>query len=156
MSNVVSTAKFQDRLTTENLQALLGKTPFAAFLKPEVIKCENGFAELHVPMRRDLTQHHGFAHGAVIGCIADSACAWAAGSLAGDVVTAAYTLHLLGPGVGEKLVGRGYVVQNGKTIIVARSEVFAVRANKEHLVAVATATISVIKRPSAGIVEGQS
>jgi uncharacterized protein (TIGR00369 family) len=156
MSSVVSTAKFQDGLTTENLQALLSKTPFAAFLKPEVIKCENGFAELHVAMRRDLTQHHGFAHGAVIGCIADSACAWAAGSLAGDVVTAAYTLHLLGPGVGEKLVGRGYVVQNGKTIIVARSEVFAVRANKEHLIAVATATISVIKRPTAGIVESQT
>ncbi len=153
MSDVIATARFQDGLTTENLRALLSKTPFAAFLKPEVIKCEGGFAELHVSMRRDLTQHHGFAHGAVIGCIADSACAWAAGSIAGDVVTAAYTLHLIGPGVGEKLIGRGTVVQNGKAIIVARSEVFAVRGGKEHLVAVATATISVIKRPAAGLVD---
>jgi uncharacterized protein (TIGR00369 family) len=148
MNDILLNTRFQDGLTTENLQALLSKTPFAAFLKPEVIKCEAGFAELHVAMRRDLTQHHGFAHGAVIGCIADSACAWAAGSIAGDVVTAAYTLHLLGPGVGEKLIGRGTVVQNGKAIIVARSEVFAVRAGKEHLVAIATATISVVKRPA--------
>jgi uncharacterized protein (TIGR00369 family) len=144
----VSNRAFQDGLTTENLQILLSKTPFAAFLKPEVVRCEDGFAELHVAMRQELTQHHGFAHGAVIGCIADSACAWAAGSIAGDVMTAAYSLHLLGPGVGQKLIGRGYVVQNSKTIIVCRSEVFAVRAGKEHLVAIATATISVITRPS--------
>jgi uncharacterized protein (TIGR00369 family) len=146
--------EFQAGLTTENLQVLLSKTPFAAHLKPEVIRCENGFAELHVAMRQDLTQHHGFAHGAVIGCIADSACAWAAGSVAGDVVTAAYTLHLLGPGVGQKLIGRGYVVQNNKAIIVCRSEVFAVRADKEHLIAIATATISVMRRlPVDGSVE---
>jgi len=142
----VSIGEFQAGLTAENLQILLSKTPFAAFLKPEVIRCENGFAELHVAMRKDLTQHHGFAHGAVIGCIADSACAWAAGSIAGDVVTAAYALHLLGPGVGQKLIGRGYVVQNNKAMIVSRSEVFAVRADKEHLIAIATATIAVMRR----------
>jgi uncharacterized protein (TIGR00369 family) len=142
----VSIGEFQAGLTAENLQILLSKTPFAAFLKPEVIRCENGFAELHVAMRKDLTQHHGFAHGAVIGCIADSACAWAAGSIAGDVVTAAYALHLLGPGVGQKLIGRGYVVQNNRAMIVSRSEVFAVRAEKEHLIAIATATIAVMRR----------
>jgi uncharacterized protein (TIGR00369 family) len=147
----MSIKAIQDGLTPENLKILLSKTPFAAFLKPEVVRCEGGFAELHVPMRQELTQHHGFAHGAVIGCIADSACAWAAGSIAGDVVTAQYTLHLLAPGVGDKLVGRGYVVQNGKTIIVSRSEVFAVKGDKERLVAVATATISVIKRQPAPI-----
>ena len=133
----------------ENLHVLLRKTPFAAFLKPEVIACGIGFAELHVAMRPDLTQHHGFAHGAVVGCIADSACAWAAGSVAGDVVTAAYTLHLLGPGVGQKLIGRGYVVQNNKSVIVSRSEVFAVSADKERLIAIATATISVMRRLAA-------
>jgi uncharacterized protein (TIGR00369 family) len=142
----VSIGEFQAGLTAENLQILLSKTPFAAFLKPEVIRCENGFAELHVAMRKDLTQHHGFAHGAVIGCIADSACAWAAGSIAGDVVTAAYALHLLGPGVGQKLIGRGYVVQNNRAMIVSRSEVFAVRADEEHLIAIATATIAVMRR----------
>lgn len=145
----MSIREFQTGLTVENLNVLLGKTPFAAFLQPEVIRCDNGFAELHVAVRKDLTQHHGFVHGAVIGCIADSACAWAAGSIAGDVMTAGYTLNLLSPAVGDRLIGRGQVVQGGKVIIVARSEIFAVRAGKEHLVAMATATIAVISRTAA-------
>jgi uncharacterized protein (TIGR00369 family) len=145
----VSIRAFEHGLTVENLQILLAKTPFAAFLKPEIIKCADGYAELHVSLRPDLTQHHGFAHGAVIGCIADSACAWAAGSIAGDVVTADYTLHFIAPGVGDKLIGRGYVVQAGTTLIVCRSEVFAAKGDRERLIAAALASIAVIKRPGA-------
>lgn len=137
---------FKGGINVENLKTLLEMTPFAAFLKPEIIKCEDGYAELHVAMRRELAQHHGFAHGAVIGCIADSACAWAAGSIAGDVVTAEYKINLLAPAVGDKLIGRGYVVRPGRTMIVARSEVAAVKGDRERIVAVALATIAVMQQ----------
>src|SRR3954447_19336332 len=100
----MSIRAFRDGLNLENLKILLDKTPFTAFLRPEVLKCEDGYAELHVQLRHDLTQHHGYAHGAVVGCVADSACAWAAGSVAGDVVTSEYQLHLLAPAVGDKLI----------------------------------------------------
>jgi uncharacterized protein (TIGR00369 family) len=141
----MSIRAFREGLNLENLKILLDKTPFTAFLRPEVLKCEEGYAELHVQLRPDLTQHHGYAHGAVIGCVADSACAWAAGSVAGDVVTSEYKLHLLAPGVGDKLIGRGYVVKAFKSFVVARSEVFAAKNDKERLIAIATATVAVVQ-----------
>ncbi|HXZ02898.1 MAG TPA: PaaI family thioesterase [Stellaceae bacterium] len=141
----MSVKVFKDGITVENLKTLLDMTPFAAFLRPEIIKCEDGYAELHVAMRRELTQHHGYAHGAVIGCIADSACAWAAGSVAGDVVTAEYKINLLAPAVGDKLIGRGYVLKSGRSMVVARSEVFAAKGERERLVAAALATIAVLQ-----------
>jgi hypothetical protein len=52
-------------------------------------------------------------------------------------------------GCRRKADRAGHVVQGGKVIIVARSEIFAVRAGKEHLVAMASATIAVISRPAA-------
>lgn len=141
----MSIKAFKEGLNLENLKILLEKTPFTNFLNPNVIKCENGFAELHVPLRHDLTQHHGYAHGAVVGCVADSACAWAAGSVAGDVVTSEYTLHLLAPGVGDTLIGRGYVLKAHKNFVVARSDVFVTKNDKERLIATALATIVVIQ-----------
>lgn len=141
----MSIKAFKEGLNLENLKILLDKTPFTNFLRPSVITCKDGYAELHVQLRQDLTQHHGFAHGAVVGCVADSACAWAAGSLAGDVVTSEYKLHLLAPGVGDKLIGRGYVVKAFKHLVVARSDVFAATNGKERLVATALATVAVVQ-----------
>lgn len=137
-------ADFREGLTLGNIQSLLARTPFARHLAPKVTRCDAGFAELHVKLRPDLTQHHGFAHGAVIGCIADSACAWAAASLVGDVVTSEYKLHLLAPGVGDYLIGRGQVIQSGRRLVIARADVFAVKGGRERLVATALATVAVM------------
>jgi uncharacterized protein (TIGR00369 family) len=140
----MSIADFKDGLSLDNIQSLLAKTPFARHLEPEVTRCDGGFAELRVKLRPDLTQHHGFAHGAVIGCIADSACAWAAASVAGDVVTSEYKLHLLAPGVGDYLIGRGQVIQPGRRFVIARADVFAAKGDRERLVATALATVAVM------------
>ncbi len=35
----------------------------------------------------ELIQHHGFAHGGIVGALADDACAWAAAPVLGDAVT---------------------------------------------------------------------
>ncbi|MDB5696804.1 MAG: hypothetical protein JWN21_2347 [Sphingomonas bacterium] len=54
-------------------------------------------------MRPEVTQHHGFAHGAIVGLMADKACTWAAASVAGDVVTGSYTINFVAPAHGERL-----------------------------------------------------
>lgn len=141
----MSIRSFKEGLSPERLELLLEKTPFTRFLAPKVERCDNGFAQLRVLLRRDLTQHHGFAHGAVVGCVADSACAWAAGSIAGDVVTSEYKVHFLEPAVGEALVGKGRVLKQSKAIVAAQSDVFVVRRDKEILVATALATLAVVQ-----------
>ena len=99
-------------------------------------------AQLVIPLRPDLTQHHGFAHGAVVGAAADNACAWAAASVAGDVVTGSYTIHFLAPARGRRLRAKGEVMKAGKRQVVVRAEVRS-EADGEPpvLVAVAQATV---------------
>jgi acyl-coenzyme A thioesterase PaaI-like protein len=85
------------------------------------------------------------AHGAVIGFVADSACAWAAASVAGDIVSSEYKLNLLAPAVGETILGRGYVVKDSARQMVCRADVFALKNGTERLVGTVLATIAKTK-----------
>lgn len=98
---------------------------FSTFLGAKPVKWWAGEAELVVPLRPELMQHHGYAHGAVVGAAADNACAWAAASVAGDVVTATYTLQLLAPAKGERLRAKGAVLRAGKRQVSAQAQVWA-------------------------------
>ena len=42
-----------------------------------------------------------FDNGAIVGLMADNACAWAGASVVGDVVTGGYTINFLRPALGE-------------------------------------------------------
>jgi uncharacterized protein (TIGR00369 family) len=86
-----------------------------------------GAVEIELPFRDDLTQQKGFVHGGIIGMIADSAAGYAAFSLmpAGcSLVTVEYKMNILAPATGS-LVARGEVVKAGRTLTVARAEVYA-------------------------------
>ena len=94
-------------------------------------------------MREELTQHHGFAHGAIVGLMADNACAWAAASIAGDVVTGSYTINFVAPARGQRLRAEGVVVKPGRRQIVVRADVWAENDGADPmLVAVAQATVA--------------
>jgi uncharacterized protein (TIGR00369 family) len=135
--------------TLEIMREVIKKSPFNALLGSEILECANGVAELVVPIRPELTQHHGFAHGAVVGCVADNACAWAAASVVGDVVTAEYKLNLFAPAVGDKLIGRGRVIKASSRLVTAASDVFAVKGDTERHVATMLATIIPVGKRSA-------
>lgn len=135
--------------TLEIMRQVIPKSPFTAFLETEITVCADGVAELEVPIRPELTQHHGFAHGAIVGCVADNACAWAAASVVGDVVTAEYKLHLLTPAVGQKLIGRGRVIKASSRMVTASADVYAVNGETEKHVATMLATIIPVGKPKA-------
>ena len=86
-----------------------------------------GAVEIILPFRDDLTQQKGYLHGGIIGMIADSAAGYAAYSLmpAGcSLVTVEYKMNILSPGTSS-LTARGEVVKPGRTLTVARAEVYA-------------------------------
>jgi uncharacterized protein (TIGR00369 family) len=88
---------------------------------------EPGCVEVALPYRDDLTQQKGFIHGGILGMIADTACGYAAFSLmpAGcSLVTVEYKINILAP-ARRSLVARGEVVKSGRTLTVARAEVYA-------------------------------
>ncbi|WP_114521283.1 PaaI family thioesterase [Altererythrobacter sp. ZODW24] len=115
---------------------------FSNWLGVEPVKVWKGESELLLEMRGDLTQHHGFAHGAIVGLMADNACAWAGASAVGDVVTGNYTINFLAPARGTHLRSKGTVMKAGKRQAVVRADVWSESADEEPvLVAVAQATI---------------
>jgi len=88
---------------------------------------EPGATEISLPYRDDLTQQKGFVHGGIIGMIADTACGYAAFSLmpaAGSLVTVEYKMNILTP-ARSSLVAHGQVIRAGRTLTVARAEVYA-------------------------------
>ncbi|NVE95292.1 PaaI family thioesterase [Altererythrobacter lutimaris] len=120
----------------------VARSGFSSFLALEPVRCWNGEAEIVMKVRPEMTQHHGFAHGAIIGLMADNACAWAASSAVGDVVTGSYTINFLAPAKGTTLRSKGSVVKSGKRQVVVRADVWSEDDKAEPvLVAVAQATI---------------
>jgi uncharacterized protein (TIGR00369 family) len=110
----------------------------------ELAELEPGFAEIHLPHRPEITQQHGYIHGGVVGMIADSAAGYAANTLTphdASVLTVEYKLNLLAPADGQRLVARGEVIKPGRTLLITRAEVFAVRDEHWTLCAVMQQTI---------------
>ncbi|NHC08385.1 PaaI family thioesterase [Azonexus fungiphilus] len=108
---------------------------------------EHGQTEIHVPHWDGIEQQHGFVHGGVVGMIADSAAGYAAMTMvpaSASVLTVEYKMNLVAPADGEKLIARGQVVRPGRTLIVTKAEVFAVKGSKETLCALMQQTIMVM------------
>jgi uncharacterized protein (TIGR00369 family) len=90
-------------------------------------RVEPGHVEIALPFQDKLTQQKGYIHGGIVGMIADSACGYAAFSLmpvSATLVTAEYKINILAP-ARRSLVARGQVVKAGRTLTVARAEVYA-------------------------------
>ncbi len=129
-------------ITRERLEQAIAHSTFANMLGAELLDFAPGKVSLQVHARPDLCQHHGYIHGAVVGFMVDSGCAWAAASMVGDVVTSEYKLNLLAPALGEKLICRSEVLKAGQRQAVCRADVFAVKDGVEKLVATGLATIA--------------
>jgi uncharacterized protein (TIGR00369 family) len=111
-------ARIRDSFARQKAMALIGARLAAV---------EPGRVEVELPFRDDLTQQKGFVHGGILGMIADSACGYAAFSLmpAGcSLVTVEYKINILAPARGA-VVARGEVVKPGRTLTVARAEVYS-------------------------------
>lgn len=115
---------------------------FSSWLGVDPVRCWDGEAELTLAVRPELTQHHGFVHGAIVGLMADNACAWAAASVAGDVVTGGYSISFLAPARGARLRAKGVVAKAGRRQVIARADVWSEdEGGSRTLVAIAQATI---------------
>lgn len=109
---------------------------------------EPGRTEVHVAHWQGIEQQHGFVHGGVVGMIADSAGGYAAMTVVpadASVLTVEYKLNLVAPADGEKLIARAEVVRPGRTLIVTKAEVFAVKDGRETLCALMQQTIMALR-----------
>lgn len=131
----------------EDVVASFGKQNAMHLIRATLPVVEHGRTEIHVPHWDGLEQQHGFVHGGGVGMIADSAAGYAAMTVvpaSASVLTVEYKMNLVAPADGEKLIARGQVVRPGKTLIVTKAEVFAIKDKKETLCALMQQTIMVM------------
>jgi uncharacterized protein (TIGR00369 family) len=117
----------------------------------QLVVIEPGYTEIHLPNKPEITQQHGYIHGGVVGMIADSAAGYAANTLTPadvSVLTVEYKLNLVAPADGQRLVARGEVVKPGRTLLVTRAEVFAIRDERWTLCAIMQQTIMAMQGKS--------
>jgi uncharacterized protein (TIGR00369 family) len=140
MSKTETVPKVQ--LTREMMEQAIAISPFTNWVGTKLLDFAPGRVKISAAIRKEMTQHHGFAHGAIVGYMADTVCAWAAASVVGDVVTSEYKLNLLAPAIGEELTAVGEVIKAGGRQVVTRADVYAVKDGTEKIVATALATIA--------------
>lgn len=103
-----------------------------------------GEVEIALAHRADLCQQHGYLHAGAITTIADSACGYAALSLAPagvEVLAVEFKINLIKPASAPRFVARGRVLRAGRTLTVAASEVLGLSDGQEVLVASMLSTI---------------
>lgn len=121
---------------------------FMQLLGFKVTSIEEGRLEGELPLQQAHKQHKGFVHGGVIATIADIVAGFAAVSLVPKdhhVVTVELKVSYLNPGLGDKLIAKGWVLKQGRKLNFCEAEVYAVSGNEEPvLVAKASATMATL------------
>ncbi|MDD3352815.1 PaaI family thioesterase [Zoogloea sp.] len=131
----------------ERIRASFARQNAMHLIRATLPVVEEGRTEIHLPHWEGVEQQHGFVHGGVVGMIADSAAGYAAMTRVpaeASVLTVEFKMNLMAPADGEQLIARGAVVRSGRTLIVTRAEVFAVKGGKESLCALMQQTIMVM------------
>jgi len=130
------------KFSRADLEKAIEVSPFTRWVGTRITRFEPGLVEIAIDAREEMTQHHGFSHGAIVGYMADTACAWAAASMVGDVVTSEYKINFLSPAIGSQLTALGTVIKAGSRQVVVRADVYAVQDGAAKICATALATIA--------------
>lgn len=121
-----------------------GRQAFMVTLGAVMTAVGQGKVEIEVPFNPRFTQQNEFIHAGVITSILDSACGYAALTVAPehcDVLSVEFKLSLLVPAAGERFIARGEVKRAGKTLTFCSGDAFAVKDGREKLIASMLATI---------------
>ena len=114
-------------------------------LNASLDKVQAGLVQISSEYNENLSQQHNFFHAGAMTSIVDSACGYAALTLApgnSDVLTVEFKVNFLKPAATRKIIAIGKVIQSGKTLTVCEGNVYD--ETGEKLIARMTATIMTI------------
>jgi uncharacterized protein (TIGR00369 family) len=138
----------------ERIAASFAAQGLMATLDARLQAVSAGEVHIALPYSASLSQQHGYLHAGVVSSIVDSACGYAALTVAppdGEVVTAEFKINLLRPALGERFLATGKVLNAGRMLTVCTGEVYAFADAQPHgkVVAVMQATIVNVPRQQA-------
>jgi len=109
----------------DTLQAINKTAAFNRWAGFEVTRAADGEAELRMAWREeDMGQYAGFLHAGLIGAMLDTACGFAAATVAGRVLASHFSVNCLSPALGRAFVARGKVVKAGRKQVFATAELY--------------------------------
>jgi uncharacterized protein (TIGR00369 family) len=115
----------------------------------EVERVAYGIFESCLQIQPVHRQQDGFVHAGVISTMADHTGGYAAFTTVSEkyrILTIEFKINYFKPAVGEVLLCRSKVINNGKQIKVAESEVFSVSKDQEKLVSKAMITLIAVPK----------
>ncbi|UCD89083.1 MAG: PaaI family thioesterase [Desulfobacterales bacterium] len=113
----------------------------------EVSRVTYGEFISRLAIRTKHIQQDGFVHAGVIATMADHTAGYAAFTTVSEayrILTIEFKINFFRPAIGETLVCRSKVINNGRRIKVSESEVFAVLEGEEKLVSKAMVTLMAV------------
>ena len=131
----------------ERVRRSFRKQAFMSTLGAELIAIGEGVLEIRMPFSPTLTQQDGYLHAGAVTAVLDSACGYAALSVAPpdhEVLTVEFKVNLLAPAAGEAFIAKAQVKRAGRKLTVCTADAFAVTGDKQKVVATMLATIMAI------------
>jgi uncharacterized protein (TIGR00369 family) len=128
----------------KKVRASFAKQGLMSTLDAEMTSVGTGTVEIRCSFDAKWTQQNGFVHAGVITSILDSACGYAALSVApatNEVLSVEFKVNLLAPAMGETFVARAVVKRAGKTLTICSADAYALNGGREKLVATMLATM---------------
>lgn len=109
----------------DTIQAINKTAAFNRWAGFEVTRAADGEAELRMAWREeDMGQYAGFLHAGLIGAMLDTACGFAAATVAGRVLASHFSVNCLSPALGHAFIARGKVVKAGRKQVFATAELY--------------------------------
>lgn len=113
-------------------------------LGAQLVRVAPGEVQIALLPRPELSQQHGFIHAGALTSVLDSACGYAALTVAPtglDVLTVEFKINFMRPAVADRFLAIGRVTKAGKTLTVCQGEVIGEQGSRRETVAVMQATI---------------
>lgn len=126
----------------ELARRIFASQPFTQLLGAELIKASESGVTMELPLRRELQQQHGFAHGGVISYLADNSLTFAGGmALNDDALTSEFKINYARPAKGARLRAQAEAVSVSGKQAICQCRIWSVDDDRETLCAVAQGTI---------------
>lgn len=120
---------------------------FIKYCKLKAVSAEWGKFRSLVYISQDHRQQDGFIHAGVMATMADHTAGYAAFTVVPEdlqILTIELKINFLRPAFGEALRCSAHVIREGRRVLVAESEVFDVRSDREVPVAKAMITLMAV------------
>jgi uncharacterized protein (TIGR00369 family) len=128
----------------QKVRESFSRQSFMRTLVATMTNVSRGSLEIRFPFSPQLAQQNGFIHAGAITSIMDSACGYAAMTLAAedaDVLSVEFKVNLLAPALGDSFVARAQVKRQGRTLTICAADAFAIQSGEEKLIATMLATM---------------